>query len=95
MPGTKIDGFVERVSVTTGNKEYIPEAWTQEGHPFYGQFRQSASQRQLEDRTPQPSTNWTIPQLRDYAERAEVDLTGSTTKADILAAISAAGAEKE
>lgn len=95
MPSTGYPGFVERVNAN-GTKQMIPAAWTQEGHPFASQFRLAPSARQRAERTPDPSDNWTVPQLRDYAEQAHIDLAGATTKADIVSAIDSArsGAEE-
>lgn len=78
--------FVERVNAN-GDKQLIPRAWSEPGHRFADQFRQSPSQRQREERTVDPSMNWTEKQLRAHAESAQIDLAGVTTKADIVAAI--------
>lgn len=95
MPSTGYPGFVERVNAN-GTKQMIPEAWTQEGHPFASQWRLAPSARQRAERTTEPSDNWTVPQLRDYADRAAIDLAGATTKAEIVSAINSArsGAEE-
>lgn len=95
MASTGYPGFVERVNAN-GDKQLIPEAWTQEGHPFASQFTLSPSARQRAERTPEPSENWTVAQLRDFADRSRIDLTGATTKAEIVSAIDSArsGAEE-
>lgn len=38
----------------------------------------------------EPSESWTVAQLKDYAGREEISLTGAEKKADILAVIQAA-----
>ena len=78
--------FVTRANAN-GEMQRIPAAWTEDGHPFADQFRTTPSQRQREERTETPSENWTVPQLREHAERVGIDLTGATTKADVLSAI--------
>lgn len=80
--------FIEVASVTTGKKQRIPEHWLE--HPTFGpKFRMLPSQKQEAERTPEPSENWTVKQLRDHAEVAGIDLAGASTKDDILAALSA------
>ena len=37
-----------------------------------------------------PSDSWTVKRLRSYAEEHQVDLSGASVKADILAAVTAA-----
>ena len=78
--------FVDAVN-KNGEKQRVPRSWLEDGHPFAGDFRLTASQRQREERTETPSENWTVPQLREHAERVGIDLTGATTKADVLSAI--------
>ncbi len=82
--------FIEAVNVN-GEKQMIPGTWLEEGHPFADQFKLAPSDRQRADRTPDPSEDWTVPQLRDHADAQGIALTGVTTKADILSAISAGG----
>lgn len=78
--------FVEVAAVTTGKKQRVPEHWLD--HPTIGpKFKTLPSQKQEAERTPEPSENWTVKQLREHAEVTGVDLTGATTKADILAAL--------
>lgn len=79
--------FTEAVNAR-GEKQIVPTAWLEEGHPFADQFRLAPSDRQRAERTPEPSENWTVPQLRDYADAQGIDLTGLTVKADILGAFS-------
>lgn len=80
--------FIEAVAKTTGRKQTIPAHWLD--HPTLGQnFRLPPSVEQETTRTPEPSDNWTVKQLRKYAEDNTVDLTGLTTKPEILAAIHA------
>lgn len=87
--------MIEAVNAN-GEKQMVPDTWLQEGHVFADQFRIAPRARQQAERTPEPSDNWTIAQLREHAEKVGTDLTGKTTKADILTAItSAPGAEKE
>lgn len=78
--------FVEAVN-SNGEKQRVPRAWLEDGHPFAGDFRLSPSQRQAGERTETPSETWTVPQLREHAEQVGIDLTGITTKADVLSAI--------
>ncbi|MBF5002225.1 hypothetical protein IRT45_34475 [Nocardia sp. BSTN01] len=44
------------------------------------------------DAPAKPIDEWTVPQLRDYAQKAGIDLDGVTRRADILAAVKAAAA---
>lgn len=81
-----MSAFVTAVN-KNGVEQRIPRAWLDDESPFAGDFRLSASQRQREERTKTPSENWTVPQLREHAEQAGDDLTGVTTKADVLSAI--------
>ena len=97
MPSTlPSSGFIEAVNAA-GEKQLVPRAWLEAGHRFAGQFRASPSARQRAERTPEPSDNWTVAQLRDYADRAAIDLAGATTKADVLSVIDSAqrGAEED
>jgi len=42
-----------------------------------------------------PTSDWKNAEIRDWAEAHDVDLDGATTKADMLAAIDAAGNKEE
>lgn len=96
MPTLPGPGFVEAVNAN-GAKQLVPGAWLAEGHPFAAQFRLTPSARQRAERTTEPSDSWTVAQLRDFADQAHIDLTGITTKADVLSAIDSAqrGAEED
>lgn len=65
----------------------IPRAWLDADSPFAGDFTMTPSARQVEERSATPDETWTVRQLRDYAEQIHVDLTGATTKVDVLSAI--------
>lgn len=67
----------------------IPRAWLAEDSPFAGDFTMTPSARQVEERSANPDETWTVRQLREYAGRVDLDLTGANTKADILGRISA------
>lgn len=81
--------FIEAVNAN-GEKQMIPDTWLEEGSPFADQFRLAPSDRQRAERTPEPSDNWTIAQLRDEAAVRGVDLTGLAKKPDLVAAFTAA-----
>ena len=75
-----------------GEIQRVPRRWLDDGHPFAGQFTQTPSAKQEEERSSDPDESWTVPQLRDHAKRVGIDLTGTTTKADTLSAIGRASA---
>lgn len=75
-----------------GEIQRVPRAWLAEGHPFAGQFTQTPSAKQEEGRSSTPDGTWTVQQLRHHAETVGIDLTGSTTKSDIVSAIERASA---
>lgn len=72
-----------------GEKQRIPREWVAEGHVFADQFTHTPQQRQMAQRSETPDATWTVAQLRGHAEKVGVDLTGITTKADIVSAINA------
>lgn len=45
----------------------------------------------VQESQPVPSDDWKNAQIKDWAEAHQIDLGGATTKADMLAAIAAAG----
>lgn len=96
MPTLPSSDFTEAVNAN-GVKQIVPKAWLEDGSPFHGQFRLTARAQQRAERSETPSENWTVPQLREHAERVGIDLTGTTTKADVLSAINGAqrGAEED
>lgn len=69
-----------------GEVQRVPRAWLEDGSPFAGQFTQTPSARQVEERSSDPDETWTVQQLRAHAEQVGLDLAGRTTKADIVSA---------
>lgn len=71
------------------------------GHPVLGEHLSKTTRQKAADAAQEPAgdpdESWTIPQLRSFAGRTGVDLTGATTKPAILAAITtpAAGDSRE
>lgn len=56
-------------------------------HPVLGRNLARTPSSRAVAKTPEPSETWTVLQLREYAEKAGVDLAGATTKADILSVL--------
>lgn len=76
-----------RARNVNGEIQRVPRAWLEEGSPFFDQFTQTPSAIQEEGRSETPDESWTVAQLRHHAGQVGTDLTGATTKADILSAI--------
>ena len=78
--------FVSAYSVTTGLKQRIPEHWLSD--PRIGpQFRKTPLARSRETQTSSPFDAYTVERLQEYAAEHDVDVTGITRKADLVAAI--------
>lgn len=81
--------FVTAVSTTTGRKQRIPEHFLT--HPgFKGKWKLPPSAGEgAKDALPEgePTEDWTRLQLDKYAADHGIDVTGASTKADVLTAI--------
>lgn len=83
--------FVEAYAISTGRKMEVPEHFI--GHPKLGRdLALTPSQRDQAAELPEgePTEEWTVKQLEQYARNHQVDLAGATRKVDILTAIEAA-----
>ena len=67
-----------------GAKQRIPAAWLDDNSPFADQFRLPPSAR-----ASQPTLAWTRTDLRAWAAKHHIELGNATTKAAILAALTA------
>lgn len=75
-----------RARDVNGRVRRVPKAWLEEGHVFFGQYTQTPSAKQEEERSSTPDESWTLAQLRQHAGQVGADPTGRT-KADVLSAI--------
>lgn len=84
-----MDGFVEVYSNATRRVRRVPAHFLED--PKLGlQFTKTPRQRALDGELGQrPGNDAGITELREFAEAAEVDITGLRSKADIRAAIDA------
>lgn len=88
-------GLVTAYRKSDGARVQIPEHWLT--HPELGV---PYSRTEVTAPVPAPMVpdeSRTVPQLRAHAERNGIDLTGATTKAEVLSAVTtpAAGDNKE
>lgn len=78
--------FVEATSKTTGQKQTIPGSWI--GDPVLGaDFELSPAAKATLLPPGQPEESWLKEQIQTYAETHGVDLTGTSTKAEMVSAI--------
>lgn len=81
--------FVSAFSTTTGEKQRVPAHWL-EDPVLGGQFRKTPSQ-EAADQTLSPFDAYTVPQLQEYAAQHDIDVSGLTRKAELVAAVSKSG----
>ncbi len=88
-----MDGFTEAYDTRTGLKHRVPPEWV--GDPIVGRFlKKTPSQRRLDGELGQlPTQDSTIPEIRDFAEIAEIDLAGLSKKDELLSAVLAAAGD--
>ena len=83
MPDTT--EFVTAYSKTTGRKQRVPARWLD--HPILGaNLRKTPMARAGSPISSVPDDSGTVSQLREHADQAGIDLTGTTNKADDVAA---------
>lgn len=82
-----MDGFTEIYDTRTGLKGRVPPEFVDD--PILGRFlKKTPSQRRLDGELPDlPTEDSSIEQIREFAEVAEVDLTGLKKKPELLAAV--------
>lgn len=81
--------LIDAYDTRTGLKRRVPRAWV--GHPKLGRHLSAeppTTAAAPPARGGTPDESWTVPQLRSHATSTGVDLTGATTKAEILSALS-------
>lgn len=78
--------FVDAFSKSTGDPHRVPEHFI--NHPVLGRDLTLDPPRGKESEGT-PSEDWTVPQLKKYAEAHSIDLGGATAKDPIFAAITA------
>jgi hypothetical protein len=81
--------FTEVHDTRTGLKQRVPTVWLDD--PILGRFiKKTPSQRALDGELGQaPTEDSTVPQIRKFAEAAEIDITGLAKKDELLAAVRA------
>lgn len=84
------DEFVDAYSVITGIKQRVPRHWITD--PVLGRdLRLTPSQRELDgDLGPRPREDDTVKDIDKYADKAGIDLSGTSTKSEKVAAVEAA-----
>ncbi|GEP38889.1 hypothetical protein NPS01_25520 [Nocardioides psychrotolerans] len=84
-----MDGFTEVYDTRTGFKQRVPQGWLAD--PVLGRLiKKSPSQRALDGEIgPAPTADSTVPEIREFAKSAEIDLGGATKKDELLAAVQA------
>lgn len=80
--------FVTAYSTATGRKQRVPRHFI--GHPVLGKgirLAPSAEQYEPDVTGEEPSEDWPLEKLRDYASSRGVDLAGARSKSAVLTAI--------
>lgn len=82
-----MDGFTEVYDTRTGLKHRVPPEWV--GDPIIGRFlKKTPTQRRLDGELGDlPTRDSSIEEIREYAEVAEVDVTGLKKKDELLDAV--------
>ncbi len=79
--------FVDAYNPATGIKQSVPEHFLDD--PVLGRtLRKTPSQRALDGELgPAPTVDSTVPEIRAFAQAADVDVTGLSRKDELLAAV--------